>query len=74
MLLLETLMREDAETRAHSTETHGAILTPALKFRKDPSIEFQILSNEEQDTKDHVVQKVCSTLGKDMTNVDKFQV
>ena len=40
-------VREDAETSAHSTERPGARLTPAPKFRKDPSIEFQTLRVEE---------------------------
>ena len=44
-------MREAAETSAHSTGRSGARLTPAPKFRGDPSMKFQTLSHKESDVK-----------------------
>ena len=53
-------MREDAETSAHSTGRPGVRLTPAPKCGGDPSIESQTLRDEERDTKDYIIQNVCS--------------
>ena len=51
-------VREGAETSAHNTGRLRVRLTPAPKFREDPSIEFQTPSNENKDLKDHIIQNM----------------
>ena len=52
-------MREDSEASVHSTEKPVVRLAPAPKFCEELSMEFQPLSNEEKDIKDHIIQNVC---------------
>ena len=65
-------MQEDAESSAHSTWKPEVRLTPAIKFREDPSMEFQPLSDGEKDVKNHIIQNVCSTFWKDTNKLDNF--
>ena len=70
----EARIREDAETSAHSTVRPGAKLTPAPKKSRRSIMNFQPLSNEEGNLKDHSLLNVCSTSGKDIDKLDNFPV
>ena len=67
------LVREDAASSAHGTERPGVRLTPALKFREEPSIEFQTLSDEGKDMKDHM-RNMCSLFWTDINKLEQFLV
>ena len=66
-------VREDAETST-STGRPQARLTPARKYRKDPSIEFQTLRSEDQDLKDHIIQNMWLNCVKNVNKLDNFPV
>ena len=53
-------VRVDAASSTHSTERHGARLTPAPKRQGGPSIDFQTPSDEGKDMKDHIIRNMCS--------------
>ena len=63
-------MREDAVACAHSTEK-PVVMTPVPKFREDPSMEFQLISNEEKDM-ENIIQKVSSKTEEDIHKMDNF--
>ena len=67
-------MRENVESSARRTGKTFAKLTSPPKFGEGPSMEFQHLSDEETDIKDHTIQNVCSTFGIDIYNLDNFHV
>ena len=67
-------MRDDAEASVHSTGKPVVRLTQGSKVREDPSMEFQPLSNEEKDIKNHIIQNVCSKFGTDTDKLVNFPV
>ena len=64
-------VRVDAASSTHSTERHGARLTPAPKRQGGPSIDFQTPSDEGKDMKDHIIRNTCSQFGND---IDKLVI
>ena len=58
-------VREDSASSTHSTERPWVRLTPAPKPQGDPLIDFQSPSDEGKDTKDHIIQNMDATFGRE---------
>ena len=56
----------------HSTERPGVRLTPPQKPQGEPSIDFEPLSDEGKDMKDHIIRNMCSTFGNDTNKLESF--